>query len=88
MPRHAPRWALVAAIAACGPGGKKVVAPPIDQPPVDSPPQLADIPTRLDVTNDDPMSRDAPGARSPLLDIMAAENARWMATLGKQPDPA
>ena len=88
MHRHAPAWALAAALVGCGPSGKKVAPPPVDHPPVDETPQLAAIPARIDVTTDAPMSGNDPATRSPLLDIMAAENARWMATLTKQPAPA
>lgn len=88
MPRHAPAWALLAAVAACGPGGKKVNQPLIDRPLVDPPVALADIPSRIDTTTDAPTSDDAPSARSPILDIMVAENQRWMTTLRKANDPA
>ena len=87
MPRHAPAWALLAAVAACGPSGKKVPQPPTDLP-VDPPVALADIPSRIETTTDAPTSDDAPSARSPILDIMVAENQRWMTTLRKAPDPA
>ncbi|MBK9032164.1 MAG: peptidase U62 [Myxococcales bacterium] len=88
MHRHAPAWALAAALAACGPGGKKVVRPPVDLPPVDPPITLADIPTHIAVTTDAPLSDDTPSARSPVLDIMVAENQRWMTALTKATDPA
>ena len=73
--------------AGCPGGSKPATTPPT--PPVTEPTiELADIPTRLDLTTQEPMSDAAPGNRSPILDVMVAENQRWMDALRKQPDPA
>lgn len=46
------------------------------------------IPATLAVSSSDPMQGNEPSARSPLLDMMIAENKRWMAVLAKQQVPA
>jgi predicted Zn-dependent protease len=88
---HRPFAAALAAVLAlsCGPGGKKgpVTTVPLDQP-LDKPVELPDIPAKIETTATEPMTGDDPAARSPLLDILAAENARWMTTLTKANDPA
>ncbi|MEZ4404392.1 MAG: metallopeptidase TldD-related protein [Kofleriaceae bacterium] len=88
MHRLATALALTAALSAC-PGGTTVVRPPVDpSPPGDPPIELPAIPSHIELTNDAPTSDDDRAARSPLLDVMVAENQRWMATLRKQPTPA
>ena len=80
---------LVAFAAGCPGGGKHTSTPPPPPPPILEPEiQLADVPTRMTETRLEPMSDSAPGARSPILDVMVAENKRWMDALKKQPDPA
>ncbi|HVK77550.1 MAG TPA: metallopeptidase TldD-related protein [Kofleriaceae bacterium] len=89
-----PAWGwprvLVLLLAACGPGGsgnaKNVKNPELG--PVDRGEDLPDVPAKIETTSVEPMTGDTPAARSPLLDVMAAENARWMKTLGGAPDPA
>jgi TldD protein len=86
---HRPFALCLAAALACGPGkGGKTGNPPTDPPPLDKPIELDDIPSKIETTKVEPLSGDSPDVRSPLLDIMAAENARWMAALSKQHDPA
>jgi predicted Zn-dependent protease len=64
------------------------VRPPIDPAPTDPVPTLAAIPARIETTTDAPMSNHTPAARSPILDVMVAENQRWMTVLSKANDPA
>ena len=90
MLRHTLAGLLAAVMAlSCGPGGKKgpTTTVPLDQP-LDKPVELPDIPAKIETSAIEPTTGDDPSARSPLLDIMAAENARWMAALGKANDPA
>jgi len=84
MQRH-QAWALAAVLAACGPGGKGASTP--KDPPA-KPLDLPAIPSHLETTSDQPKSDDTPAARSPILDVMVAENTRWMDTLKKANDPA
>ena len=93
LPTRGPgsRFALVAlgALAAGCPGGARTSPTPPPPPPITDPViELADIPTRVELTNQAPMSDAQPAARSPILDVMVAENARWMAAFAKQDDPA
>lgn len=56
-------------------------------PPAPPPLVLPDIPTTIATKAVEPMTDHTPSERSPLLAIMAAENQRWMTTLGRQSDP-
>ena len=79
----------VGALAGCPGGGQTGTTPPPPPPPLTDPPvALADIPTRVELTNSEPTADASPSSRSPLLDVMVNENQRWMASLAKQPDPA
>jgi TldD protein len=49
---------------------------------------LPAIPAKIEMTTSGPMDNDAPDQRSPILDILKAENEREMAALSKQKDPA
>ncbi len=49
---------------------------------------LPSIPAKIEVTTSQPMDGNAPGKRSPVLDILKAENEREMAALQQQKDPA
>ncbi|HEU0032659.1 MAG TPA: metallopeptidase TldD-related protein [Kofleriaceae bacterium] len=49
---------------------------------------LPAIPAKIDVTTSAPTDGNAPDKRSPVLDILKAENERQMAVLKKQKDPA
>ena len=88
MPRRVPGWTVIATLAACGPGAKPVVEKPALPLPSDPRPELPAVPSRIEVVADAPMSDHTPAARSPLLDVMVAENQRWMAALGREATPA
>ncbi len=80
---------LAASVAACpgrgnGNDGTRNPKPPTPEIKV----ELADIPATIAVTKSAPTEGHAPDKRSPLLDIMKAENEREMAMLRKQKDPA
>ena len=99
--RRSPRWflplgvaaGLAAAVAATGcPGGSggngKVAGP---TPPLSTPEIKVDlpaIPAKIEVVRSAPSDGNAPDKRSPILDILKAENDREMALLKKQKDPA
>ena len=82
---------LVAGLAAC-PGGtgsgpvKNLPTPPLPtaEPRLELPP----VPSKIDVVTSAPTDGNAPDKRSPILDIMKAENDRQMAALRQQKDPA
>ncbi len=74
----------------CGPKRSSVDMPdPVKVPdggmPVGT---LPDVPARIETTAVAPTSDDSPGDRSPLLDILRDENARWMKGLAGKEDPA
>lgn len=82
---------VIVGLAACG--GGPATKPPIK--PVTPPPSgtevkldLPAIPAKIDVTTSPPTDGNSPDKRSPILDIMKAENEREITTLEKQPDPA
>src|SRR5690242_4513526 len=50
--------------------------------------ELPAIPAKIDITTSAPMDGNAPGKKSPILGILAAEDEREMATLGKESEPA
>ena len=99
--RRSPRWflplgvaaGLAAAVAATGcPGGSggngKVAGP---TPPLSTPEIKVDlpaIPAKIEVVRSAPSDGNAPDKRSPILDILKAENDREMALLKKQKEPA
>jgi predicted Zn-dependent protease len=86
----------LAGLAACGARGGAGAGPqpnlPPSQPPVpemsDGKYELPATPARIEVTTSAPTDGAAPDKRSPILDIMKAENEREMAALSKQKDPA
>jgi predicted Zn-dependent protease len=85
---------LVVACMGCpGPAGgnggtvKGSNAPPLGDPIVDKL-DLPNIPAKLEITSSQPAEHNDPSARSPLLDIMKAENDREMQYLSKAKDPA
>jgi TldD protein len=90
MRRLAPVLAaLLLSPAACGPKGGGAIKPNPDIPPLsEKEAELPKIPSRIETSASAPTEGDTPSARSPILDIMAAENQRWMATLSKASDPA
>jgi TldD protein len=88
---------VLAGLAACPRGTTTGGGPPTPLPP--GAPQIAgpdlpdkidlpSIPARIEVTTSAPTDNQAPDKRSPVLDILKAENDREMATLRKQKDPA
>jgi predicted Zn-dependent protease len=73
----------------CGPKGGGATGPNPDIPTLDAKAaELPTIPSRIETTASPPTEGDTPAARSPLLDIMTAENQRSMAVLGKASEPA
>lgn len=87
---------VLAGLAACQHGGTSGNGPHPTLAPSAAPvPELVDgkadlpaIPARIEVTTSAPTDGNAPDKRSPILDILKAENEREMAALGKQKDPA
>ncbi|HET9625270.1 MAG TPA: metallopeptidase TldD-related protein [Kofleriaceae bacterium] len=78
---------LVAELAACssGAGGKGSSTP---SAPAEIHVDLPNIPAKIAVTTSKPSDSNAPDQRSPILDILKAENDREMAALRQQKDPA
>jgi predicted Zn-dependent protease len=90
MRRPSRAWLAAAALAACGHGSsqKNAGGPPLPPvPPTPPPLALPDIPTAIATTAIEPTTDNTPAERSPLLDIMTAENQRWMKVLTAQADP-
>ena len=80
----------VAGLAACPSGATKQpvkVGPPTPLPPVESKLDLPSIPAKIEVTTSAPMDANTPARRSPILDILKAENDREVETLKKKQDP-
>lgn len=80
--------ALVAVAPACGPSPKKVDIPDPIKVPEGGSVTLTDAPTAVETTSVEPMAGHDPSAKSPVLDVMADEIARWMKALASKPDPA
>ena len=85
------RWTFaLALVAACGGTGEKHPTKPVPPPlpgnvaSVD----LPNIPAKIDVTKSSPTDANAPDKRSPILDVMKAENQREMEALAKTNEPA
>src|SRR4051812_47077492 len=69
-------------------GGKQVakpVSPPL--PGNEAKFELPAIPAKIEVTTSTPTDGNSPGNRSPVLDILKAENDREMGALKKQQEP-
>ncbi|HEX2691364.1 MAG TPA: metallopeptidase TldD-related protein, partial [Kofleriaceae bacterium] len=95
------RWMLplgvIAGLAAC-PGGGTTGKAPQPPPPLTPIPGLSDvkdvkielpaIPSKIEVTTSAPTDNNVPARRSPILDILKAENEREIAVLRKQKEPA
>lgn len=81
---------VAAGLAACSGGsGAKPPTPPVPgQGPHDIKVDMPDIPSKIDVTTSAPTDGTAPDKRSPILDVLKAENEREMAVLKAQKDPA
>ena len=81
---------ILGGLAACGgggaPQGKAGLPPaaPVPEIKVD----LPSIPAKIDVTTSQPTDKNSPEKRSQVLDILKAENAREMAALQQQKEPA
>lgn len=81
---------VLAGFSACA-GGATSTVPATPLPPsgpADFRADLPSIPSKIEVTTSSPTDNDAPDQRSPVLDILKAENDREMAALSKQKDPA
>jgi predicted Zn-dependent protease len=63
-------------------------APPPPLPGNEAKADLPQIPAKIDVTTSTPIDGNVPAQRSPVLDILKAENEREMAALQHQNDPA
>ena len=89
-------WVAVVGVLAlsCGPKGDVKTPPDVpvtaDAGPVEPDPiadlDMPEIAAVVDKVHVDPQADHDPGARSPLLDIMAAENKRWLDVLEKRGD--
>jgi len=83
---------VLAGLAACPAGGTtgKVPQPPLPPGPdsTDAKLELPPIPAKIDVTTSGPTDGEAPDKRSPILDVLKAENEREIAALRKQKEPA
>src|SRR5688572_19198372 len=86
---------LLLALAACpGPGTGTTDKPPLDPKGEPKIKQRTDIdmpqvPAVIDAQRIEPMTGHDPAAASPVLAVMADENARWMKALaGRDPAPA
>jgi TldD protein len=75
-------------LAACPGSGKTVDHPTPEGTPDAGVAGLEDVPTDIDVSNIQPMDGNSPDDKSPLLDIMLAENQRWMKALADKDTPA
>jgi len=98
------RWMLLlgglAGLAACARGQTSGTGPQAPLPPGEvaggAPAtelsagklDLPAIPARIEVTTSAPTEGTAPDKRSPILDVMKAENERELAALGQQKEPA
>jgi TldD protein len=77
-----------AALASCS-GGPKAPAKPLALlPGNDTKQDLPTIPAKIEVTSSKPTEGTSPDKKSPILDILKAENDREMEALGKTNDPA
>ncbi|HEX4419327.1 MAG TPA: metallopeptidase TldD-related protein [Kofleriaceae bacterium] len=87
------RWMLplgvAAGLAACsaGPAGK-TPQPPVPPGPLEIKVDLPAIPAKINVTISAPTENNAPDKRSPILDVLKAENEREIAALRDQKEPA
>jgi predicted Zn-dependent protease len=81
----------LAGLAACPSGGrdtpvKKPVSPPL--PGNEAKLDLPEVPAKIETSASAPTDGHTPGKRSPILDILKAENDREIAILKKGPEPA
>src|SRR5688572_27758222 len=77
-------------LAACPSGGdtrvKNPVGPPL--PGNEAKADLPEIPAKIETTASAPTDGNAPGQRSPILDVLKVENDRQIAGLKKAAEPA
>src|SRR5215813_12476105 len=81
---------LGAVVLGCSGGGTKTPAKPVP-PPLpgnEAKLDLPSIPAKIDTTSSKPTDGNSPDKRSPIVDILKAENDREMQALAKTPDPA
>ncbi|HEY0254579.1 MAG TPA: metallopeptidase TldD-related protein [Kofleriaceae bacterium] len=79
---------LVAGLVGCGGGAKTPAKPLAPLPGNDAKLDLPSIPAKITVTSSKPTEGTAPSAKSPILDVLKAENEREMAAFKKTNDPA
>src|SRR5262245_20095065 len=83
---------VLAGLAACPAAGgdKRVPKPPVtpELPGNEAKLDLPEIPAKIEVSQSGPTEGNAPDKRSPILDIMKAENDRQIAALKQAPEPA
>jgi predicted Zn-dependent protease len=85
---------VLAGLAACPAGGTNGKVQQVPLPPgsgseaSDINVELPTIPSRIEVTTSAPTENHAPDRRSPILDILRAENEREMAALKSEKEPA
>jgi TldD protein len=80
----------LAGLAACPSGGSEPRAnnPVTPLPGNEAKRDLPEVPAKIGVTVSEPTEGHAPDRRSPILDILKAENERQMAALKQSPEPA
>lgn len=81
---------VLAALAACpsGGGGNQTAKPVPPLPGNEGKYDLPEVPAKIEVTKSAAMEGNSPDLRSPILDILKAENDRQIAALRKAPEPA
>jgi predicted Zn-dependent protease len=83
---------LAAASVGCPGGGggttAKPTGPGVPLPGAEMKVELPNIPAKIEITSSTPTDGNSPDKRSPILDIMKAENERELAALRKQKEPA
>ncbi|MFT3694354.1 MAG: metallopeptidase TldD-related protein [Kofleriaceae bacterium] len=77
-----------ALIAGCGGGTKTPAKPLAALPGNDTKLELPNVPAKIEVTASKPTEGTSPSAKSPILDVLKAENEREMAAFAKTNDPA
>ncbi|MEO6776155.1 MAG: metallopeptidase TldD-related protein [Kofleriaceae bacterium] len=78
----------VAVAGACSGGTKPLTAPKPPLPSTTAKLELPAIPSKIEVTASKPTDDTSPDQKSPILDILRAENEREMASLANTSEPA
>lgn len=78
----------VSSLACPGRGSSRATGPKPVVPPPPIQVELQDVPANIEITASKPHDGHAPDKRSPVLDILKAENEREIAVLRQQQDPA